>query len=184
MSLHFCKLHSPGWLLAGCCCTKMLSAGSSQLPIIHFLMEFRLRPVAGLGEDWVSLVIPHRQGAELQTYLLQGLTPGDTATGPPVQCSVRIYCSIRFILRITVTPDSDSPPPAHRVCTLLLRDQLRGAAADPHAARDLALLGHVAVPHVEPLDPGPAPRHAGQPAQDPGHGRARRHPATPHQQQG
>ena len=68
----------------------MLSAGSSQLPIIHFLMEFRLRPVAGLGEDWVSLVIPHRQGAELQTYLLQGLTPGDTVPGPPVQCGVRI----------------------------------------------------------------------------------------------
>ena len=56
--------------------------GESQLPIIHFLMEFRLRPVAGLGEDWVSLVIPHRQGAELQTYLLQGLTPGDTAPAP------------------------------------------------------------------------------------------------------
>ena len=73
MSLHFCKLHSPN------CCTEMLSAGSSQLPIIHFLMEFRLRPVAGLGEDWVSLVIPHRQGAELQTYLLQGLTPGDSS---------------------------------------------------------------------------------------------------------
>ena len=56
--------------------------GESQLPIIHFLMEFRLQPVAGLGEDWVSLVIPHRQGAELQTYLLQGLTPGDTAPAP------------------------------------------------------------------------------------------------------
>jgi len=57
--------------------SQLLSwTGSSQLPIIHFLMEFRLRPVAGLGEDWVSLVIPHRQGAELQTYLLQGLTPG------------------------------------------------------------------------------------------------------------
>ena len=77
MSLHFCKIHSPGWLLA---VQRCYLPGESQLPIIHFLMEFRLRPVAGLGEDWVSLVIPHRQGAELQTYLLQGLTPGDSAT--------------------------------------------------------------------------------------------------------
>ena len=30
------------------------------MPIIHFLMEFRLRPLSGLGEDWVSLVIPFR----------------------------------------------------------------------------------------------------------------------------
>ena len=51
-------------------------------------MEFRLRPVAGLGEDWVSLVIPHRQGAELQTYLLQGLTPGDTAPAPTSAATV------------------------------------------------------------------------------------------------
>ena len=87
MSLHFCKIHSPGWLLA---VQRYYLLGESQLPIIHFLMEFRLRPVAGLGEDWVSLVIPHRQGAELQTYLLQGLTPGDTAPAPT--CAAAGWC--------------------------------------------------------------------------------------------
>ena len=42
----------------------------------HFLMEFRLRPLAGAGEDWVSLVIPYNAAASTQSYLLRGLTPG------------------------------------------------------------------------------------------------------------
>ena len=50
--------------------------GESQMPVIHFLMEFRLRPLAGAGEDWVSLVIPYNAAASTQSYLLRGLTPG------------------------------------------------------------------------------------------------------------
>ena len=50
--------------------------GESQMPVIHFLMEFRLRPLAGAGEDWVSLVIPYNAAASIQSYLLRGLTPG------------------------------------------------------------------------------------------------------------
>ena len=46
------------------------------MPVIHFLMEFRLRPLAGAGEDWVSLVIPYNAAASTQSYLLRGLTPG------------------------------------------------------------------------------------------------------------
>jgi len=57
--------------------SQLLSwTGSSQMPIIHFLMEFRLRPLAGLGEDWVSLVIPYNAQTNVQSYLLRGLTPG------------------------------------------------------------------------------------------------------------
>ena len=51
-------------------------SGESQMAIIHFLMEFRLRPLAGSGEDWVSLVIPYNSAASTQSYLLRGLTPG------------------------------------------------------------------------------------------------------------
>jgi len=50
--------------------------GESQMPIIHFLMEFRLKPLAGSGEDWVSLVIPFNPNSPVQSYLLQGLTTG------------------------------------------------------------------------------------------------------------
>lgn len=46
------------------------------MPIIHFLMEFRLRPLSGLGEDWVSLVIPFNPNTNVQSYLLRGLTSG------------------------------------------------------------------------------------------------------------
>ena len=46
------------------------------MAIIHFLMEFRLRPLAGSGEDWVSLVIPYNSAVSTQSYLLRGLTPG------------------------------------------------------------------------------------------------------------
>jgi len=49
--------------------------GESQMAIIHFLMEFRLRPLAGSGEDWVSLVIPYNSAVSTQSYLLRGLTP-------------------------------------------------------------------------------------------------------------
>jgi len=52
--------------------------GSSKMPIIHFLMEFRLRPLSGLGEDWVSLVIPFNPNTNVQSYLLRGLTSGTT----------------------------------------------------------------------------------------------------------
>lgn len=51
-------------------------SGESQMPVIHFLMEFRLRPLAGTGEDWVSLVIPYNSASSTQSYLLRGLTPG------------------------------------------------------------------------------------------------------------
>ena len=44
------------------------------MPIIHFLLEFRLSPWAGAGEDWVSLVIPYQGQARVQSYLLRGLT--------------------------------------------------------------------------------------------------------------
>ena len=50
--------------------------GESQMAIIHFLMEFRLRPLAGSGEDWVSLVIPFNSAVRTQSYLLRGLSPG------------------------------------------------------------------------------------------------------------
>ena len=56
--------------------TNICWSGESQMPIIHFLMEFRLRPLSGAGEDWVSLVIPANSAADTQTYLLRGLTPG------------------------------------------------------------------------------------------------------------
>ena len=46
------------------------------MAIIHFLMEFRLRPLAGSGEDWVSLVIPFNSAVRTQSYLLRGLSPG------------------------------------------------------------------------------------------------------------
>ena len=49
------------------------------MPVIHFLMEFRLQPLAGAGEDWVSLVIPYNSAASTQSYLLRGLTPGTPA---------------------------------------------------------------------------------------------------------
>lgn len=48
--------------------------GESRMPIIHFLLEFRLRPLTGLGEDWVSLVIPYNTKTTVQQYLLRGLT--------------------------------------------------------------------------------------------------------------
>jgi len=48
--------------------------GESRMPIIHFLLEFRLRPLTGAGEDWVSLVIPYDSRATVQSYLLRGLT--------------------------------------------------------------------------------------------------------------
>merc|ERR1712183_809848 len=48
--------------------------GESRIPIIHFLLEFRLRPLTGAGEDWVSLVIPYDSRARVQSYLLRGLT--------------------------------------------------------------------------------------------------------------
>ena len=44
------------------------------MPIIHFLLEFRLSPLTGAGEDWVSLVIPYDGQARVQSYLLRGLT--------------------------------------------------------------------------------------------------------------
>ena len=48
--------------------------GKSGLPIIQYLLEFRLSPVSGVGEDWVSLVIPYQ--ASPQSYLLRGISPG------------------------------------------------------------------------------------------------------------
>jgi len=48
--------------------------GESRMPIIHFLLEFRLQPLSGTGEDWVSLVIPYNTRATIQQYLLRGLT--------------------------------------------------------------------------------------------------------------
>ena len=54
----------------------IIITGESQMPVIHFLMEFRLRPLAGVGEDWVSLVIPYNPATSTQSYLLRGLTPG------------------------------------------------------------------------------------------------------------
>jgi len=48
--------------------------GESRMPIIHFLLEFRLSPWTGAGEDWVSLVIPYHGQARVQSYLLRGLT--------------------------------------------------------------------------------------------------------------
>ena len=44
------------------------------MPIIHFLLEFRLSPLTGAGEDWVSLVIPYDGQVRVQSYLLRGLT--------------------------------------------------------------------------------------------------------------
>ena len=32
--------------------------GYSRLPIINYILEFRLKPVSGSGEDWISLVVP------------------------------------------------------------------------------------------------------------------------------
>ena len=32
--------------------------GFSRLPIINYILEFRLKPVSGSGEDWISLVVP------------------------------------------------------------------------------------------------------------------------------
>jgi len=49
-------------------------SGKSGLPIIQYLLEFRLSPVSGDGEDWVSLVIPYQ--ASPQSYLMRGLSPG------------------------------------------------------------------------------------------------------------
>jgi hypothetical protein len=48
--------------------------GASGLPIIQYLLEFRLSPVSGVGEDWVNLVIPFQ--ASPQSYLLRGLSEG------------------------------------------------------------------------------------------------------------
>jgi len=48
--------------------------GKSGLPIIQFLLDFRLSPVSGAGEDWVSLVIPYQTSP--QSYLMRGLSPG------------------------------------------------------------------------------------------------------------
>ena len=56
------------------CPSSMFVSGDSRLPIIHFLLEFRLSPWAGAGEDWVSLVIPYHGQARVQSYLLRGLT--------------------------------------------------------------------------------------------------------------
>jgi len=50
--------------------------GKSGLPIIQYLLEFRLSPMSGVGEDWVSLVIPYQ--ASPQSYLMRGLSPGTT----------------------------------------------------------------------------------------------------------
>ena len=50
--------------------------GKSGLPIIQYLLEFRLSPLYGVGEDWVSLVIPYQ--ASPQSYLLRGISPGTT----------------------------------------------------------------------------------------------------------
>jgi len=55
--------------------SQLLSwTGESRMPIIHFLLEFRLSPLAGAGEDWVSLVIPYDGQTRVQSYLLRGLT--------------------------------------------------------------------------------------------------------------
>ena len=48
--------------------------GESGLPIIQFLLDFRLSPMSGPGEDWVSLVIPYQK--KEQSYLIRGLSPG------------------------------------------------------------------------------------------------------------
>ena len=48
--------------------------GESRLPIIQFLLDFRLSPMSGPGEDWVSLVIPYQKTE--QSYLIRGLSPG------------------------------------------------------------------------------------------------------------
>lgn len=50
--------------------------GDSKLPVIHFLLEFRLSPMSGNGEDWVSLVVPYKHSTQCQSYLLRGLSPG------------------------------------------------------------------------------------------------------------
>jgi len=49
-------------------------SGGSVLPIIQYLLEFRLSPVSGVGEDWVNLVIPYQTSP--QSYLLRGLSAG------------------------------------------------------------------------------------------------------------
>ena len=54
--------------------SSMFVSGESRMPIIHFLLEFRLRPLTGGGEDWVPLVIPYDSQATVQSYLLRGLT--------------------------------------------------------------------------------------------------------------
>ena len=64
------------WKIFDNICEIFVNSGSSKMPIIHFLMEFRLRPLSGLGEDWVSLVIPFNPNTNIQSYLLRGLTSG------------------------------------------------------------------------------------------------------------
>ena len=32
--------------------------GESRLPIINYVLEFRLKPVSGRGEDWIPIVVP------------------------------------------------------------------------------------------------------------------------------
>ena len=54
--------------------SSMFVPGESRMPIIHFLLDFRLSPWTGAGEDWVSLVIPYDGQARVQSYLLRGLT--------------------------------------------------------------------------------------------------------------
>ena len=87
-------------------------SGESQMAIIHFLMEFRLRPLAGSGEDWVSLVIPYNSAASTQSYLLRGLTPGvifvkfnleDISTLSPLFCHLERSLLRRRCFRASVS---------------------------------------------------------------------------------
>ena len=91
---------------------------NSKLPVIQFLLEFRLSPLSGMkllhqnesdilnlpgdGEDWVSLVVPYQPSPDCQSYLLRGLSP-DTSyqvrNSVPRICHTWIYLTIQARIR-------------------------------------------------------------------------------------
>ena len=171
-------------------------SGESQMAIIHFLMEFRLRPLAGSGEDWVSLVIPYNSATRTQSYLLRGLTPGvifvkfnleDISTlsfipsSGTLSIEEKVFPRFCFQFRVFVCLDLNSVSslsPWLYISMSHHRDVIRGQAEDQDSSRRVSLLIHLGVLYLGSLDHAEA--RDGVPAQDPGG--VQRQPETQHYQ--
>ena len=49
--------------------------GHSTLPIINYILEFRLKPVSGGGEDWISIIVPYEVN-HLSVICIQSIFQG------------------------------------------------------------------------------------------------------------